>query len=203
MEKKIRLFIDIEGCIARFYEMVSGIEEMYNKEFFLNLHPYHNVVNGITTLYRKAKANEIQLELFALSSAPSEIYEEVIEDKRKWLQKYVPAIPDNNYVFLKIGESKPDKIKSLFGEIDSSFFLLDDFNKNLTEWNEAGGSSIKLVNEINDRGTHGPLWRGDRIRYDFTPDKISSELSEMLNLQYVLYKEPLKAAFCFFKIFHI
>lgn len=29
---------------------------------------------------------------------------------------------------------------------------------------------------MNDRGNDGPLWNGNRVRYDFSPERICQEL---------------------------
>ena len=44
--------------------------------------------------------------------------------------------------------------------IDEDDILLDDYSKNLIEWVEAGGTAIKVRNNIN---CSGKTWKGDTI----------------------------------------
>lgn len=178
----MKLFIDMDGTVAKFYESASCLEEMYSPGFFKKLNPYVNVIKGIITMIRTAKQNERSLEVYVLSSVPGEIYEQIVNDKTCWLNKNLTIVPASNYIFTEIGESKAEKIKDMFGDIGEDFYLLDDYNKNLKEWTAEGGTAIKVVNEINDKGTNGPLWKGHRIRYDYAHSRICDELMEIMNL---------------------
>lgn len=179
--KEINLFIDMDGTTAQFYESASCLEEMYNDHFFLHLNPYKNVIRGLTKLVRKLKQDEQVVNVYTLSAVPVEIADKVKEDKLQWIQTYFPIVKSCNALFLNIGTNKAETIKNLLGvPIDENCYLLDDYNKNLHEWKSAGGTSIKLVNEINDKGTNGPLWIGPRIRYDFPEDRICDELKGII-----------------------
>ena len=56
------------------------------------------------------------------------------------------------------------------GGIKPGDVLVDDFTKNLNEWQ---GVAVKLYNGIN--GTHG-TWQGFSIHNKMTPDKMVSQL---------------------------
>lgn len=178
--KEIKLFIDMDGTTAQFYESASCLEEMYNDHFFLKLNPYKNVIRGLTKLIRSLQQEEHKVFVYTLSAVPVEIFDKVVADKTVWIKNYFPIVNKKNMLFLNIGENKAETIKKLIGDIDDSCYLIDDYNKNLKEWKNAGGTSIKLINEINDKGTNGPLWNGYRIRYDFHEDRICDELKDII-----------------------
>lgn len=177
-----RLFLDMDGTIARFYDHADCLEQMFRPGFFAELGAYTNVVDGIQQLVDRAIL--LPSEIFVISAADRTIFDQVAKDKESWLREYCPFIPAKNYVFIPVGESKAQAIKVKFGmgAVPESFVLLDDYNQHLRDWEEAGGTSVKLVNEINDRGSKGgSLWSGKRIRYDFVADRICEELAMALS----------------------
>lgn len=144
-----RLYVDMDGTLARFHDEVKCLERMYEKEFFLNLKPFWSIVNAIEYL-----ASEGEVEVYILSSCVSDLCR---EEKRKWLKEYLPHIPECRYILVPVGCNKSLYIGHPITEDD---VLLDDYNRNLEEWQAAGGRSIKLVNNINHKGLFGPLWQG-------------------------------------------
>lgn len=76
--------------------------------------------------------------------------------------------------FQKHGKVKPNKIPEgiYVGDI-----LIDDYNVNLEQWKDKGGTSIKFVNNINHQGKGryggdvGKLWEHEILRYDMNQKK--------------------------------
>lgn len=145
MEDKIRLFVDMDGTLATF-EPVENIETLYEKNYFLNLKPMQNVLDSINTLV----VNHEDFDLYILSAAVKSPY--AIKEKNEWLDKYLPCIDQEHRVFVNYGENKNDYIDN----VTKKDFLLDDFTKNLKEWQ---GTGIKLLNGINDTNKS---WQGQR-----------------------------------------
>lgn len=181
-----RLFVDMDGVLARFHEHNDCLERMDEKGFFKNLNAYENVVEALDVLFSFDSVQDC-LELWILSSIYPYCYYQVKEEKIHWLQHSFSknlrqAAWENNMIFPVINDekTKADYIKEHFGEINADFFLLDDYSCNLRGWKAAGGTSIKLVNDINDKGTNGPLWDGKRIRYDYEPHRFATELKEII-----------------------
>lgn len=85
-----------------------------------------------------------------------------ISEKKEWLAKYLPEIPEENQIFVPYGESKSDYIL----DKSSEDVLLDDFTKNLNEWHR---KAVKIYNGIN--GTKG-TWKGYSIHSNMVPDKL-------------------------------
>ena len=77
----------------------------------------------------------------------------------QWVQKYIPNIQYNNIVICRIGENKANAIKRKLGiSIDNECYLLDDYTKNLVEWEQAGGKGIKRLTSVADNSTK--KWQG-------------------------------------------
>lgn len=143
-----RIFLDLDGTLARFN--VRNALQRFDNEigFFANLLAY----KGIEEINEMAKAGNV----YVISASPNE---QADNDKMKWIEKYLPALQITNIVLCRLGENKAQVIKNQLNiNIDSETYLLDDYTKNLTEWESAGGVGIKRLTSVadNSRG----LWKG-------------------------------------------
>ena len=157
----------MDGTLARFHEHRNFAYEMYSEGFFLNLRPYQEVCDAVNAL-----AEEMDTDLFILSSAAT-CRSNIPKQKREWIRKHLPCVKPENIVFLPLDIPKSSVLH--VGDI-----LLDDYNKNLRDWESYGGKAIKLVNDINDHGITSPKWQGRRVRYDQTPDLIKSQILDVI-----------------------
>ena len=81
----------------------------------------------------------------------------------RWIKKYLFNIPIANIIICRIGENKADIIKSKLNiMIDETTVLIDDYTKNLTEWESAGGVGIKRSTKVADNSTG--KWKGLAIK---------------------------------------
>jgi len=156
---KIKLFVDMDGTIAKFHENADFLKRMYEPGYFISLNPFTNVIKIITEFY----LNNIEIvDLYIITGAPSCCLDRIYEEKKSWLLKHFPALNIDNFICVPMGTNKADFIE----HIDSSCYLIDDYNKNLEDWERAGGIGIKLVNDSNDKGSIGPKWQGKRLYYN-------------------------------------
>lgn len=149
----IKLFVDLDGTLARFN--VRNALERFDKEegFFANLLAYKGieVVNEL--------ANEI--ELFVISASPNE---QADNDKMIWLNKYLPNINNDNITICRLGQNKAQIIQDKYNIIiDNNCYLLDDYTKNLNEWESFGGVGIKRLTQVSDNSRK--LWKGLTIKH--------------------------------------
>lgn len=166
--QKLRLYIDMDGTLARFHDEVMYLERMYEKGFFENLKPFEHLVEAVNQIMKQDN-----IELYILSAVISQPW--CKNEKNKWLDKYLPDIDSKHRIFTDgvqisktvvcpdaffIRDSQTWKNKIHISEYN---ILIDDYNKNLTEWKEAGGTAIKAKNNINHKGLIGELWQGDLI----------------------------------------
>ncbi len=157
------LYVDMDGTLAK-WKPVEKFEELYEPGFFLTARTNENVVNAI----RGIKLHEPDIEVKILSARLADSpYAEA--EKIAWLQRNIPEIPQEDYIFTVCGEPK----SKFISEIDRDSFLLDDYTKNLLEWEAAGGTGIKLLNGINH--THG-TWQGLSVHHSASPEALRDEL---------------------------
>lgn len=143
-----KLFLDLDGTLAKFN--VRNALERFDKEegFFTNLNAYV----GIEKINELAKENN----LFIISASPNE---QADQDKLKWINKYLTNIAKENIILCRIGENKAKVIENVLSiKINEECFLLDDYTKNLNDWELNGGIGIKRLTSVadNSRG----LWKG-------------------------------------------
>lgn len=176
-----RLFIDMDGTIARFHDEVNYLEQMYEKNFFLNLQPFNEAVEGLRLFIKQNP----QVEVFVISSCIDGEPPYCRTEKERWLDLNLPEVNAEYRLFPKMGENKALYIP---GGISATDVLYDDYNKNLEEWREAGGISIKCKNNINHLGLHGKLWDGAIVENDIYPEAFAEQLASLVH-QSIRYNE--------------
>ena len=157
----VRIFLDLDGTLARFN--VRNALERFDKEvgFFANLLAYKGI----------EKVNELALtnQLFIISASPNE---QADKDKLQWLQKYLPNIQEDNVTLCRLGQNKAQIIQDKYNiVINEECYLLDDYTKNLNEWESFGGKGIKRITTVSDNSTK--KWKGLELKHLF-------ELAEIL-----------------------
>lgn len=148
-----RIFLDLDGTLARFN--VRNALERFDKEegFFANLLAY----KGIEVVNELAKTNQ----LFIISASPNE---QADKDKMIWLKKYLPNIKIDNVTLCRLGQNKALIIQEKYNiTINEECLLLDDYTKNLNEWESFGGKGIKRLTTISDNSTK--KWKGQTLKH--------------------------------------
>lgn len=143
-----KIFLDLDGTLAKFN--VPNALERFDKEigFFSKLGAY----KGIEAINELAKNNN----LFVISASPNE---QADKDKMIWLEKYLPNINVNNITICRIGENKAKIIQDKYNiTINEQCYLLDDYTKNLIEWENFGGTGIKRITTVADNSRK--IWQG-------------------------------------------
>ena len=147
-----KIFLDLDGTLAKFNVKNALARFTVEKGFFERLGAY----KGIETINEMAKAGNV----YIISASPNV---QADNDKMKWIAKYLFNIPLENIVICRVGENKAEIIKSQLNiTIDKTTVLLDDYTKNLVEWESAGGVGIKRLTSVADNSTG--KWKGLAIR---------------------------------------
>jgi len=167
-----RLFVDMDGTLANFHAASNYLEKMWEPGYFEQLDPYSRAVETID-LYRATYPDSEIFVISATIDSPT-----CIAEKEAWLDQHLPHVDADHRIFVPMGEDKSQYIPDGIRRTD---VLLDDYNKNLNEWKEAGGTSVKFVNEINDRGLHGEPFKGERIAYTAAADRSVYQLSRLIS----------------------
>lgn len=144
--------IDMDGVLANFdkrkLELFNGYEPKDIKEawkilssdptLYLNLEPLDDARDLVSGIYNSIFEHPIykQTNLTVLTGIPRACSLPTAEEqKRKWIEIYFPTLSNR----FKIGPFASDKYKHCFY---SSDILIDDNEKNINEWNKAGGIGI-------------------------------------------------------------
>ena len=161
-----RLFVDMDGTLAEF-KTVDTLETLYEKDYFLHLKPNENVLGAIKQLIADNDFDVYILSAYLTDSRYA------LEEKNAWLDKYLPELPQEKRLFVPCGTDKSVAVPGLIRPDD---YLLDDYTKNLSEW-EPPAKGIKLINGINH--TNG-TWQGDKIQFTHAPEELSSMISDVM-----------------------
>lgn len=150
-----RAFFDMDGTLARFYDREDCLEHMFEEGFYENLGVHRKMLK---TMEKMVAAFGIE-NVFIISACVDSPYCE--EEKRIWLEKNIPIkLRPENIILVPCGVPKTDFIP---GGVKETDLLIDDYNKNLGDWVDAGGTAIKAINPINHvRGT----WKGHILYCD-------------------------------------
>ena len=157
MKKIINLFVDMDGTIAKFYHKKNYLEKMYEKGYFENL-PEYAMAKHINRLAEEYTS----VNVYILSACIESEYCE--QEKVAWLLEHMPNINPNNFIFTRVGEIKVDKAVEKLdnGCCGMINILLDDYTKNLEEWQVADNFiGIKFINGINDTTK---TWQGAKVK---------------------------------------
>ena len=147
-----KIFLDLDGTLAKFN--VRNALERFDKEvgFFAKLGAY----KGIEVINELAKTNQ----LFIISASPNE---QADNDKRIWISKFLPNVNEHNVTLCRLGENKAEIIQTKYNlVINEQCYLLDDYTKNLVEWESFGGKGIKRLTTISDNSRK--LWKGFELK---------------------------------------
>lgn len=147
-----KIFLDMDGTLARF-NVRNALKRFDNeKGFFANLLAY----KGIETINEMVKNGNV----YIISASPN-INADL--DKMVWLEKYIPNLNKENIIFCRLGENKANIIENKLNiKIDKTCFLLDDYTKNLVEWETVGGVGIKRLTTLSDNSTK--KWKGLELK---------------------------------------
>lgn len=185
MTDKIRIFVDMDGTLARFHDENLYLERMFEKGFFAGLKPFDNAVEAIKHIID----NHPNVDVYVLSAAITTPY--CLAEKNAWLDKYLPNIDKEHRIFVEnLSTAKSlcvpgsymykDDNGKYHNKIFKNDILIDDYNKNLEEWEKDGGTAIKAKNNINHKGLHGELWKGDLIDITDTAESIVERMTKII-----------------------
>lgn len=164
------LYVDMDGVMAKFRQ-VENIEETYEAEFFKNLDPEVVVLEMLDHLSYRGVNIKVLTAVYMNGAAP--------DAKRYWLRKYnVPY----EVIMVPYGERKKDYIKTRGLNI-----LLDDYSKNLHEWEDLSDPTckyigIKFLNGINGNNR---TWNGYSVDCRQSAEKMARTILGIARIEAV------------------
>ena len=147
-----KIFLDLDGTLAKFNVRNALNRFQTEKGFFANLKAY----KGIENINELAKEGNV----YIISASPNE---QADKDKATWIDLFLPNLPKSNICFCRLGKNKAKEIKkNLNIIINKECILLDDYTQNLVEWESVGGVGIKRLTSI--ANNKSGRWKGLAIR---------------------------------------
>jgi len=153
MKKNFRIFLDMDGTLVGFPDTREDkhlLTKMYEKGFFENLEPlpFLHEMNKVAALFPE--------NIYVLSACIDSPY--CKPEKILWLKKHLPAACKENVIFTTTKRKKALYIaEKLYGSrrrrLSKYDILIDDYSKNIVEWEQAGGTAIKFKNGYNLNGS--------------------------------------------------
>lgn len=162
MEKNIKIYIDMDGCIAK-WNMDASIEDTFEPGYFAGLEPDERLIDTVKML-----SEEYDVSIL------SAVYQDnhSVDDKIKWLNNN--GLGYLQRIFVPYGESKQNYIDQSFTSI-----LIDDYSKNLEEWILGKNCfGIKYLNGIN--ATKG-MWNGFMISSRMNPSAMYTTIKGIVS----------------------
>lgn len=148
-----KIFLDLDGTLARF-NVRNALKRFDNEVgFFANLLAY----KGIEVVNELATTNQI----YIISASPNE---QADKDKQFWLNKHLPNVRQENITLCRLGQNKAEIIQNKYNiTLNEQCYLLDDYTKNLNEWESFGGIGIKRLTQVSDNSRK--LWKGLELKH--------------------------------------
>ena len=147
-----KIFLDLDGTLAKFNVRNALNRFQTEKGFFANLKAY----KGIEDINELAKEGNV----YIISASPNE---QADKDKATWIDLFLPNLPKSNICFCRLGKNKAKEIKkNLNIIINKECILLDDYTQNLVEWESVGGVGIKRLTSV--ANNKSGRWKGLAIR---------------------------------------
>lgn len=141
-----RIFFDMDGTLAE-WRTNARPEDLFKKGYFRTLRPMKEMVDAAERLSQMKD----EYQIFVLSAYWQNAVH-ALPEKKAWCDEHLPFIPEANRLFVPDGITKPGYVTQNTGEpVCASDILVDDYSKNLIEWQAAGGTAIKCLNGTNDR----------------------------------------------------
>lgn len=171
-----KIFVDMDGTLYKWDEHLDAQDKLYKKGYFLTCRPHLKMIEGIKTFIKRNP----DVEVFILSSYfDDSLYAR--REKDLSLDYFLPEIKRENRIFVPYGTIKAEfaAMHQKVGKIDETCFLLDDYSKNLHEWETCGGVGIKCKTKIN--GTKGS-WHGNTIYYKEDDITIAETLEKIMGI---------------------
>lgn len=146
-------YIDMDGVLAKYDRSAyTGENPLYlqkNKHYFRDLEPDRKMLEFVDTIHNRSRYTGDNIYILTSLPGNGAIFNEHFHDKITWIAKWLPYINIDN-ILISV-TSKRDAVEYIHNhQLSENDILIDDYNKNLSEWTEAGGTAIKYINGLNN-----------------------------------------------------
>ena len=161
-------FIDMDGVLARYerhaYDPSKGpapnvaLYEHEDSHYFATCEADNNAVSLLKSLLANPDA-----EVYVLTHVAPHI-PWASDDKREWLLQIVPVLDTATQLIIADSDkAETIMVREKLKGLNRNMVLIDDYNKNLNDWRDAGGTAIKYLNGINSSNSWDGLIIDGRI----------------------------------------
>lgn len=153
--KSVNFFFDMDGVLATYQTDI--VKNMHKNGYFAHLPVNEKAVDFLKSLMAYP-----QVQIYILSKTPNVFAPSSKKDKLFWLKNVLPELKES-HIFIQDGRKKQTKaefIKERLGveSYEQDFnVLIDDYSKNLIEWEKEGKNfmALKALNGVNNKkGLH-------------------------------------------------
>lgn len=163
-------YFDMDGVITVYerWAFRGGVFLELESHYFRTCKPDYKVIEAIRVLNQ---CNNVNVYILTSVASDVEIRKEQVDDKILWLSDNCPFL-DISKQFIPVisGVSKAKYVSS------TKDVLIDDYNTNLLEWKNAGGTAVKYLNGVN---SYNSFKNGCMISKDMSVDEIVSCLKSI------------------------
>ena len=146
-------YIDMDGVYVK-YETDAYVGEnprylRKNEHYYLNCKPDRKMLEVVDELHRKCKYTGDDMFFLTSLAINGAIFNEQFHDKISYINHWAPYM-DINHILISV-TSKREAVEYIKNHVlTKDDILIDDYNKNLIDWELAGGTAIKYCNDINN-----------------------------------------------------
>ena len=168
-------YFDMDGVLAVYdREAYKGSDPIWlrkNEHYFRSCNPDKKILALADRLYRHCQFSGDNLYILTSLPINGAIFNEQFHDKIQWLHKWTPYIDIEN-ILISV-TSKRDAVEYINNhQLTKNDILVDDYNKNLIDWDAAGGTAVKYCNGINSPDSFG----GIKLFQDETVESMLNKL---------------------------
>lgn len=179
----VNLYFDMDGVLALYdrsaYEGENPRFLRPGEHYFRNLE--EDSIAAEVFRWLNEHAEELSISIYILTSLPGgDIFNEHFHDKILWLFEKFPGIRIEQ--ILVSVTNKNDTVKYIKNRaLQKRDILIDDFNRNLSQWQKNGGTAIKFCNGINNPDSFSGLKCNLKPSFRNTLTDILSAISDAVN----------------------
>ena len=159
-------YFDMDGVVAEYKkEAYTGEDPVWlrkNQHYFRDLNPDRKMLEVIDRMHQRSRYTGDRIYLLTSIPMNGAIFNEHFHDKISWARTWLPYL-DIDAILISV-TSKRDAVEYIQNhQLSSNDILIDDYNKNLVDWQKHGGISVKYCNgQNNPESFTGPkIYRDD------------------------------------------